>query len=87
MQKGMTTFEKNPETLNIHSGTKDLTASCKTQTYKVILSSIKQRHEKFDQKVYQANKHLKEECDDRYICLIDHRNISSKLNCNRSGLH
>ena len=97
------TLEKNPETIIIHSGTNDLksdsslekiardiinlTTSCKTQTNKVILSSIVPRYDNLNEKVTRVNKCLKIECEARNICFIDHRNISPKHNCNRSGLH
>ena len=97
------TLEQNPETIIIHSGTNDLksdsspeeiardiinlTTSCKTQTNKVILSSIVPRYDNLNEKATRVNKCLKKECEARNICFIDHRNISPKHNCNRSGLH
>ena len=97
------TLEQNPETIIIHSGTNDLksdispeeiakdiiklTTSCKTQTNKVILSSIVPRYDNLNEKATRVNKCLKKECEARNICFIDHRNISPKYNCNRSGLH
>ena len=97
------TLEQNPEAIILHSGTNDLksdsspeeiardiinlTTSCKTQTNKVILSSIVPRYDNLDEKATRVNKCLKKECEARNICFIDHRNISPKHNCNRSGLH
>ena len=99
----ISTLEQNPETIIIHSGTNDLksdsspeeiardiiklTTSCKTQTNKVILSSIVPRYDNLNEKATRVNKCLKKECEARNICFIDHRNISPKYNCNRSGLH
>ena len=97
------TLEQNPETIIIHSGTNDLkrdsspeeiardiiklTISCKTQTNKVILPGIVPRYDNLNEKATRVNKCLKKECEARNICFIDHRNISPKHNCNRSGLH
>ena len=97
------TLEQNPETIIIHSGTNDLksdsspeeiardiinlTKSCKTQANKVILCSIVPRYDNLNEKTTRVNKCLKKECEARSICFIDHRNISPKHNCNRSGLH
>ena len=97
------TLVQNPETIIIHSGTNGLksdsspeeiardiiklTTSCKTQTNKVILSSIVPRYGNLNEKATRVNKCLKKECEARNICFIDHRNISPKYNCNRSGLH
>ena len=97
------TLEQNPETIIIHSGTNNLKSdsspekiarviiklatSCKTQTNKVILSSIVPRYDNPNEKATRVNKCLKKECEARNICFIDHRNISPKYNCNRSGLH
>ena len=97
------TLEQNPETIIIHSGTNDLksdispeeiardiiklTTSCKTQTNKVILSSIVPRYDNLNEKATRVNKCFKKECEVINICSIDHRNISPKYNCNRSGLH
>ena len=85
------TLEQNPETIILDSGTNDLnsdsspeeiarniinlTTSCKTQTIKVILSSIVPRYDKLNEKTTRVNKCLKKECDARNICFIDHRNI------------
>ena len=68
-------LEQNPETIIIHPGTNDfqsdnsleeiaqdiinLTTSCKTQTNKVILSSIIRRCDNLNEKVIQADKYLK----------------------------
>ena len=87
----------------MHSGTNDLkgdrspeeiardiinlTTCCKTQTNKVILSSIVPRYGNLNEKATRVNNCLKKECEARNICFIDHRNISSRHNCNRSGLH
>ena len=97
------TLGQNPEKIIIHSGTNDLksdsspeeiardiikfTTSCKTQTNKVILFSIVPRYDNLNEKATRVNKCLKKECEARNICFIDHRNISPKYNCNRSGLH
>ena len=96
------TLEQKPEPIIIHSGTNDLksgsspeeiakdikfTTSCKTQTKKVILSSIVPRHDNLNEKATRLNKCLKKECKARNICFIDHRNISPTHSCNRSGLH
>ena len=97
------TLEQNPKTIIIHNGTNDLksdsspedvardiinlTTFCKTQTNKVILSSIVPQYYKLNKKATQVNKCLKKECEARNICFIDHRNISLKHNCNRSELH
>ena len=99
----ITTLEQNPETIIIHSGTNDLksdsspeeiardiinlTKSCKTQANKIILCSIVPRYDNLNEKTTRVNKCLKKECEARSICFIDHRNISPKHNCNRSGLH
>ena len=34
-----------------------------------------------------VNKYLKEECEARNVCFIDYKNIPSKRNCSRFGLH
>ena len=97
------TLGKNPKTVIIHFGTNDLksdsspeenardiiklTVSCKTQTNKVISSSIVPRYDNLNEKATRVNKCLKKECEARNICFVDHRNISPKYNCNRSGLH
>ena len=97
------TFEQNLERIIIHSGTNDLksdssleeiardiinlTASCKTQTNKVILSSIVRRYDNLNEKATRVNKCLKRECEARNVCFIDHKNISPNHNYNRSGLH
>ena len=96
-------FEQNPETIIIHSGTNNLksgssseviardiiklTTFCKSQTNKVILSSIVPRYDNLNEKATRVKKCLKKEFEARNICFIDHRNISPKHNCNRSGLH
>ena len=97
------TLEQNPETIIIHSGTNDLksnssakeiardiinlTTSCKTQTNEVIFSTIVPRYDNLNEKTKRVYKCLKKECKVRNICFINHRNISPKHNCNRSGLH
>ena len=65
----------------------NLTTSCKTQTNKVVLSSIVPRYGNLSEKATQVNKYLKKECETKNICFIDHRNISPKRNCNGKGLH
>ena len=87
------TLEQNPETIIIHSGTNDfarniinLTTSCKTQTNEVIISSIVSRYDNLNEKAIRVNRCLEKECEARNISFIDHRNISPKHNCNRSGL-
>ena len=96
------TLEQNPETIIIHSGANDwisdsspeeiardiinLTTHCKTQTIKVILPSIVPWYDNLNEKATRVNKCLKKECEARNIYFIDHRNISPKHNCNRSGL-
>ena len=45
------------------------------------------RYDNLNEKATRVNKCLKKECEARNICFIDHRNISPKHNCNRSGLH
>ena len=88
------TVEQNPETIIVHSGTSDLkrdsspeeitrdiinlATSCKCQTNKVTLSNIVPRYNNFNEKTTRVN---------RNICFIDHKNISPKHNCNRSGLN
>ena len=81
------TLEQNSETIIIRSRTKEIAldiinikTSCKTQTNKIILSSIVPRYDNLNEKAALKNKCLKKEC-------IDYRNISPKHNCNRSGLH
>ena len=99
----ISTLEQNPETIIIHSGSNDLksdsspeeivryisnlTTSVKTQTNKVILCSIVPWYDHLTEKAIQVNKCLKKECEARNIWFIDHRNISPKHKCNRSGLH
>ena len=72
------TLEQNPETIIIHSGTNDLksdssleeiardiiklTTSCKTETNKLILSSIVPRYNNLNEKATRVNKYLKKEC-------------------------
>ena len=96
-------LEQNPETIIIHSGTNDLksdsspeeivrdiinlTASCKTQANKVILSCIVARYNSLNEKATRVNKCPKKECEAMNICFIDHRNISPKHDCNRKELH
>ena len=64
-----------------------LKTSCKTQTNKVILSSIVPRYDNLNEKVTRVNKCLKKECEARNTCFINHRNIFLKHSCNRRGLH
>ena len=96
------TLEQNTETIIIYSATNDLksdsspeeiareiinlTTSRKTQTNKVVLSSIVPRYDNLNEKTTRVNKCLKRECQARNICFTDHRNIFPKHNCNRSGL-
>ena len=99
----ISTLEQNPETIIIHSGSNDLKSdsspeeivryisnlrtSVKTQTNKVILCSIVPWYDNLTEKAIRVNKCLKKECEARNIWFIDHRNISPKHKCNRSGLH
>ena len=94
---------QNPETIIVHSGTNhlksdsspeeiardimNLRTSCKTQTNKVISSTMIPRYRNLNEKVTRVNKYPMKECEARNICFIDHRNISPKHNCNRSRLH
>ena len=80
------TLEQNPETTIIHSATNDLkingspdetardiiklTTSCKTQTNKVILSSIVPRYDNLNEKATRVNKCLKEECEAEIFALL-----------------
>ena len=97
------TLEQNQETVIIYSGTNDLksdstpeeivrdiinlTISCKTQIFSTIRQYIVPRYDNLNEKATRVNKCLKKECEARNICFIDHRNISPKYNCNRSGQH
>ena len=86
------TFEQNPVTIIIHSGTINLksdrspeeiprdiinlTTSSKTHKNKVILSSIVPRYNNFNKKRTRVNKCLKKECEARNICFINQKNFS-----------
>ena len=60
---------------------------CKSDNNNVLISGIIPRSDKLSPKATEVNRHLKNECRKRNICVISNLNINPKYDCNKSGIH
>ena len=60
---------------------------CKSDNDNVLISGIIPRSDKLNPKATEVNRHLKNECRKRNICVISNLNINPKYDCNKSGIH
>ena len=97
------TQEKEPAQIIIHVGTNDLPGnknsdeianeiigfpnSIKTSENNAVVSSIVSRKDRFNNKAKEANKNLKDKCEEHDVQLIKHNNINEFRHTHAKGLH
>ena len=89
-------LKRNPDRFIIHVRTNDLRSdqenievanNSKTDTNKVLISSIVPRRDNLNGKVRQVNIFLKKFCMENDFAYVNHGNIKPRQHCNYGGIH